>query len=215
MAGKLDALRAVPLFASLDDQDLKTLLSACREKVLLKGETLFNEGDEPGGLLIVWRGSLKVHKIGERGREQILEIEGPGRSLAELPLLDGLPYPASCAAIEDSVVLTIPRQEFFRLLEKNPALSRAVIASLSRRLRSMVALVEEISLKAVRQRLAAFLLDQASGGATFDLGLTHQDLASKLGTVREIVSRTLARMAHDGALRMEGRRITILDRDRL
>jgi len=215
MPSKLQTLAEVPIFRGLSAAIHEQILGLCSEKTYVRGETVFHQGDAPQGLFVVWRGALKVFKLGEAGREQILEIEGPGRSVAELPLFDGLPYPASCAAIEDSIVLVLPVESFHRIVAHEPDLARAVIASLSQRLRHMVALVEEISLKAVRQRLAGLLLELAGQEDRVRLPWNNQEIAARIGTVREIVSRTFSRMAHEGALRIEGREVTILDRDRL
>lgn len=215
MPGKLDVVRAAPIFAGLPEAKLEVVLSHLHEKTFLKGENLWVEGEATKGLWIVWKGTVKVYKLGEGGREQILAMEGPGRSVAELPVLDGLPYPASCAAMEDSIVLNMPPSTFHRIVESEPAVARAVIASLSMRLRRMVGLVQELSLKAVRDRLGGLLLELAKDQDTFELPWNNQEIASRLGTVREIVSRTLSRMVHEGILEMDGRRVTILDRGRL
>jgi CRP/FNR family transcriptional regulator len=215
MLTRQEALRSVPMFRPAPPELIDRVLESCVEQVHLKGDVLFMQGDPPKGLFVVWRGALKVFKLGEEGREQILEIEGPGRSVAELPLFDGLPYPACCAAIEDSVVLFVPVDAFHRLLEGEPSLPRAVIATLSQRLRRMVALVEELSLKAVRQRLADLILELSDGRDSFDLPWNNQELASRIGTVREIVSRAMGRMIQEGAIRLEGRTLVILDRRRL
>jgi len=215
MPSKLQALAEVPLFRGLSRELLDEILGLCVEKSYRRGETVFLEGEPPRALFVVWRGALKVYKVGDAGREQILEIEGPGRTVAELPLFDGLPYPASCAAMEDSIVLTLPGESFHRLVSREPALARSVIAGLSQRLRHMVALVEEISLKAVRQRLAGLLLELAEDADSVHLPWNNQEIAARIGTVREIVSRTFSRMVHEGVLRIDGREITILDRERL
>lgn len=215
MLSKLEALGRVRLFAGLGEETLRAILARCVEKVYLKNEVVFHDGEEPKGLFVVWRGSVKVFKLAASGREQILEIEGEGRSVAELPLMDGDPYPASCAALEDSVLLTVPARDFHSLLEDHPAITRSVIASLAQRMRRMVTLVEEISLKAVRERLADLLVELAGEGDRVELSWTHQEIAARIGTVREIVSRTLARMAHEGVIRQKGRTVTLLDREGL
>jgi len=215
MASKLQTLADVPVFRGLSDELLREILALCVEKSFARGETVFLEGEPPKGLFVVWRGALKVYKVGDAGREQILEIEGPGRTVAELPLFDGLPYPASCAAMEDSIVLILPGESFHRLVGREPALARAVIAGLSQRLRHMVALVEEISLKAVRQRLTGLLLELAGDADSVHLPWNNQEIAARIGTVREIVSRTFSRLVHEGALRIDGRDVTILDRKKL
>jgi CRP/FNR family transcriptional regulator len=215
MPSKLETLGQVRMFHGLPEKILVEIEGLCREKTYQRGETVFSEGQPAGGLFVVWRGAVKVFKIGEGGREQILEIEGPGRSVAELPLFDGSSYPASCAALEESILLTMDATTFHRLVGREPALARAVIAGLSQRLRHMVALVEEISLKGVRQRLAGLLLELAGESDTLCLPWNNQEIAARIGTVREIVSRTLSRMAQEGVLRLNGRTVTLLDRDRL
>lgn len=212
---KIEAVSAVPMFAGLPPELRERILALCAERTLARGESLFLEGEEARGLFIIWKGRLKVYKTGEGGREQILEIEGPGRSVAELPLLDDGPYPASCAALEDSIVLTMAAATFHRLVAGEPALGRAVLRALAHRLRHMVGLVEELSLKAVRERLAGLLLELSGGRDRFHLSLNNQEVAARIGTVREIVSRTLHRMADEGALRIDGRDVTLLDRSRL
>ena len=215
MKGTREVLRSVPILRELPDHLFAEFLSLCSETTYLKGESVFLEGQKAVGLFVVWRGELKIFKVGDGGREQILEIEGPGRTVAELPLFDGLPYPASCAALEDSIVLRMPASTFHRLIEANPLLARAVISSLSQRLRHLVSLVEEISLKDVRERLARLLIELAGARDEVELPWTNQDIASRIGTVREIVSRTMSRMGHEGVIRLEGRTLTILDRRRL
>lgn len=212
MPAKKELLREVPLFRGLDDALIEEILARLVERTFLKGQTVFVEGERPRGLLVVWRGRLKVYKSGDGGREQILEVPGPGSSVAELPLLDGGSYPASCAALEDSIVLTMSRSTFHRLLDREPALTRAILGSLARRLRHMVDLIEGVSLKAVRERLGGLLLELAGERESFELASSHQELAARIGTVREIVSRTLSRMARDGAITIDGRKVTILDR---
>lgn len=215
MSSKIEVLRAVPIFNGLAEAKLEGILAHLHERTFLRGENLWVEGEPSKGLWIVWKGTAKIYKVGEGGREQILAIEGPGRSLAELPLFDGLPYPASCAAMEDAIVLNMSPSIFHRLVESEPAIARAVIGSLAMRLRRMVALVQEVSLKAVRERLAGLLVDLAGDGDAFDLPWNNQEIAARVGTVREIVSRTLSRMVHEGAIEMTGRKVRILDRGRL
>ena len=209
------ALRSGHFLTDVDEAVLDEIASKCTEKGHFKNETIFREGDAPRGLIVVREGAVKIFKIGDTGREQILEIEGPGRSVAELPLFDGLPYPASCATVADSVILTVRVREFQAILERHPAVSRAIIASLSRRLRRMVMLVQELSLKDVRGRLADLLVELAGASDSVEMTLSHQELAARIGTVREIVTRTLGRMAQEGAIQVDGHTIRLIDRSRL
>jgi CRP/FNR family transcriptional regulator len=211
----MEVLRRVRFLRELDDETLDVVLERCIERIYLRNQTLFLEGEAPRGLFVVRHGTIKVYKTSESGREQILELAGAGESVAELPLFDGRPYPASAAALEDAVVLTVAAQDFHRLLDRHPEITRAIVASLARRLRQFVALVEDVSLKPVRRRLGEFLLELAGDADRLELRWTNQEIAARIGTVREIVSRTLSRMVNDGAIRMEGRVLILLDRDRL
>lgn len=210
-----ELLRAVPVFRGLDDVTMADVCRPCQEKIYLRNQVLFLEGDPPKAFFVVRQGAVKIYRTGDTGREQILEIEGPGRSIAELPMFDGLPYPASCAAVDDAVVLQIPAREFHGLLDRHPAIARAVIATLSQRLRRMVNLVHELSLVDVRGRLADLLVELAADRDAVELPWTNQEIAARIGTVREIVSRTFARMTQEGVIRFDGRQVHILDRAKL
>ncbi len=207
----LETLRGVPFLHELPETTLVEVARRCVEKVHMRGEVIFLEGDPPKGFLVVREGAVKIYKTGEGGREQILEIEGPGRAVAELPLFDGHPYPASCAAVHDTVLLVVRPRDFRELLERHPDLTRAVIASLAFRLRRMVMLVRELSLRDVRQRLVDFLKESSKDGGSFELNLSHQELAARIGTVREIVSRTMAKLVQEGVIRVEGKTVTLLE----
>ena len=211
MLSVLEALRGVPFLRDVPDATIKEIADRCVEKVHLRGEPIFLEGDPPKGLIVVRAGAVKIFKTGDGGREQILEIEGPGRSVAELPLFDGRPYPASCAAVHDTVLLIVRPGEFKELLARHPALTQAVIESLAFRLRRMVMLVRELSLRDVRQRLLDLLHELAGPSGAFELGLSHQELAARIGTVREIVSRTLSKLVQEGAIRIDGKTVTVLE----
>jgi CRP/FNR family transcriptional regulator len=210
MKSVLETLRGVGFLRELPEATLAQVAQKCVEQVHLRGETIFLEGDPPKGLIVVREGAVKIYKTGDGGREQILEIEGPGHAVAELPLFDGRPYPASCAAVHDSVILLVRPREFHELLGRHPELGRAVIASLAFRLRRMVMLVRELSLRDVRERLLDFFQELASEDGTFSLDLSHQELAARIGTVREIVSRTLGKLAQDGVIRIDGKTVTLL-----
>lgn len=211
MLSVIEALRGVPFLREVPESTIKEIADRCVEKVHLRGEPIFLEGDPPKGLLVVRAGAVKIFKTGDGGREQILEIEGPGRSVAELPLFDGRPYPASCAAVHDTVLLIVRPGEFKELLARHPDLTQAVIASLAFRLRRMVMLARDLSLSDVRRRLLDLLHELAGATGSFDLDLSHQELAARIGTVREIVSRTLSKLVQEGTIRIEGKTVTVLE----
>jgi CRP/FNR family transcriptional regulator len=212
MKSVLETLRGVQFLRELPESTLVEVARRCAEKVCMRGEVIFLEGDPPKGLLVVREGAVKIYKTGDGGREQILEIEGPGHSVAELPLFDGRPYPAACAAVHDSILLVVRPRDFQELLERHPDLTRAVIASLAFRLRRMVMLVQELSLRDVRQRLVDLFQELAGEDGSFELDLSHQDLAARIGTVREIVSRTLSKLVQERVISVERKTVTFLDR---
>ncbi len=214
----VETLRRVPFFSVLPREELEALASYCGVRRLSRDETLFTEGDPCEGLYVVQSGGIKLFKMAETGREQVLVIERAGSTVGELAVFDGGAYPASAAAIEDSTLLYLPKREFLELCRRNSAVSFAVIRALAWRFRYMASLVEELSLKEVSHRLARFLRDRAvaSGlrtrrGIEFPLEETNQEIAAAIGTVRDLVSRNLRRFVDRGLIKMERRKVIVLD----
>ena len=147
----------------------------------------------------------------------MLAIESAPSSVAELPLFDGGPYPASVRAVGPVLALFINKNDFQRVCRQYPDVALKVLAVVGGRLRHLVALVESMTFGSVTQRLARLLLEASKGSATetFDLSVTHQELASRLGTVREVVSRNLARFRAQGLIRMHGHQVQIVNRAEL
>ncbi len=219
---RMGTLRKVAFFSTLSEPLLRDLAEACRPKHYRKGEILFLEGEPCPGLFIVHSGAVKIFKTSPGGREQILTVESAGRPIAELAVLDEGPYPASAMAVEDTTVLLIPKGDFHRLCRQHPEIAFGIIRSLAGRFRRLVGLIEALAFLEVGQRLARWLLEKAlregrptARGLEFSLDLTHQELAAQIGTVRELVSRTLSRFQQQGLLAVENRVIVILDLERL
>jgi len=214
----VEILRRVPFFGVLPPDELKALASHCVVRRLAKDEMLFTEGDACEGLYVVREGALKLFKMADTGREQVLVIERAGSTVGELPLFDGGAFPASAAAIEDSTLLYLPKREFLDLCRRNSEVAFAVIRTLAWRFRYMTNLVEELSLKEVSHRLARFLRDRAvkSGartkrGVEFPLEETNQEIGAEIGTVRDLVSRNLRRFVDRGIIRLERRKVIVLE----
>ncbi|MHB9024914.1 MAG: Crp/Fnr family transcriptional regulator [Armatimonadota bacterium] len=210
-----ELIHEFPIFASLDDQTCAELFASGQIRRFDRGEILFLEGEPCKGLYLIRSGVVKIFKESESGREQILALLRAGDTVAELPLFDNAPYPASAAAMDNSVILVIPKARFDDLLARRPQLSKALIAALSRRLRSLVELIADLSLRQVRQRLARFVLEEAGGNDSFHLKLTNEELAARLGSVRDVISRTLSGLQADGLIRLNGRHLEIKDRGAL
>jgi len=214
----VETLRRVPFFAVLPADELKSLAAHCVARRLAKDEMLFAEGDASEGLYVVQDGAVKLFKMADTGREQVLVIERAGSTVGELPLFDGGTLPASAVAIEDSTLLFFPKREFLDLCRSNSEVAFAVIRTLAWRFRYMASLVEELSFKEVSHRLARFLRDRAlrSGvrtrrGIEFPLEETNQEIGAEIGTVRDLVSRNLRRLVDRGIIKMERRKVIILD----
>jgi CRP/FNR family cyclic AMP-dependent transcriptional regulator len=163
-------------------------------------------------------GKIRIFKLSSAGREQVLALEGPGSSFAELPVFDGGNYPAAASASEDTEVLFVSRKDFQNFCREHPEVALKVIAVVGSRLRRLVGIIEDLSFTTVRQRLIALILRlaQASGspskeGVRIELTMSHQNLAAELGTVRELVSRNLSRLQAEGFLEVDGRRIVVKD----
>ena len=211
-------LRKTPLFANLTEQEMHALAARVSKRHFQRGELLFGEGDSCTGLFLVATGKIRIFKLSPAGREQVLAVEGPGSSFAELPVFDGGNYPASASALEEAEVLFISRKDFQNFCREHPEVALKVIAVVGSRLRRLIGIIEDLSFTTVRQRLIALVLrlTQTSGtpsrkGVRVELTETHQDLAAELGTVRELVSRNLSRLQAEGFLEVDGRKIVIKD----
>ncbi|HEY7675482.1 MAG TPA: Crp/Fnr family transcriptional regulator [Candidatus Methylomirabilis sp.] len=219
--GRARALAAVPYFAELGAADLQTLAADARLVRAVKGEVIFEEGSPCGGLYVIAAGCVRVLKRSAGGREQVLHRERGG-ALGEGPLLDGEPYPASAEALEPAALLFLPRESVLAWCRRRPEVAIGIARALARRVRRFAALAEDLALREVGQRLAGYLVARAGedgravrGGLDLVLKESNQEIATQIGTVRELVSRALAGLRREGLIRLSGRRVTILDLERL
>lgn len=215
-------LRAAQLFAALTDSEIQVLAARSVLQHHAAGQLLFSESEACKGLYLVAEGRVRIFKTSPNGREHVLAIEGPGSSIAELPVFDGGTYPASAAAVEDSELVFISRQDFRAVCLEHPEVSLKVLQVVGSRLRRLVGIIEELSFSTVRHRLISWILRQANveaqrtpRGLAFTMQASHQELAAQIGTVRELVSRNLARLQAQGLIEVSGRDITILDHQAL
>lgn len=212
-----NVLRSLAIFERLGDDALEAVASRTVTRKYAKGTVIFREGEEARGLFVVMQGSVKICRSSSDGREQVLLVEHAGRSLAELPLFDGSPYPATARAAEASQLLFLPRDSFDWLLHNNPEIANATLREYGKRIRKLVHLVDKLALKEVPARVATALLEQAEltgaakDGGVFTLSSTHEEMAEQLGTTRESVSRAMSALRKRGAIRQHGPKVTILD----
>lgn len=217
-------LRALPIFAELDDAVLARLAQRCVPRTVGEGHVLFTTGEPCRGLYVVASGRVRIYRTSPEGREQVLHVEGAGRPVAELPLFDGGPYPASAVTLEPTRLVFLPRADFEQLYRDNPDVAQAVIRGLGRRLRHLVQVTETLAFRDVAARLAMLLADYAeragrpvAGGAVeLTLARTQEELAMEIGTARESVSRAWRQLRRDGLIEpLAGHRLRIPDVARL
>lgn len=210
-------LQKTPLFAELAEDELTYIAERAIVRRFDSGQIIFSEGDVCPGLWVIESGRVRIFKTSPSGREQVLAVEGPGSSVAELPVFDGGKYPASAAAVSEASLVFVSKEDFQSLCLKHPQVALKVLRIVGRRLRGLVGIIEQLSFSTVRHRLAALLVRAArqgrhtSQGIEVTLAANNQELAARIGTVRELVSRNLSRLQAEDLIRVEGRNVIIPD----
>ncbi len=209
-------LKKVQIFAGLTDPQLSYLAERAVAKRYAANELVFAETEPCTGLWIVSSGSIRIFKTAANGREQVLGVEGPGSSVAELPVFDGGSYPASVSAVSESVLVFVAKKDFHALVLQHPEVALKVLKVVGGRLRRLVGIIEELSFTTVRHRLAAYILRLAKTagkmtpqGIELSLPGNQQELASHIGTVRELVSRNISRLQAEGIVRTDGKQFFV------
>lgn len=179
---------------------------------------IFNEGDKAKGLYMVGKGKIKVFKLSFDGKEQILHIYGPGHTFGEVPVFQGGNFPASSMALEASSIIYMPRDKFVALITSTPGLGMNLLADLSRRLREFTVQIENLSLKEVPARLAAYIITlskEQKNKLMVTLPISKAQLSNLIGTTPETVSRILKKMSDASYIGVQGKIIHIKDLDGL
>jgi len=220
--GERETIRGIlaesALFGGLPSQHLDAIEKIVVTRQFGRGETIFFEGDPGIGFYMVATGRIKIFKTSLAGKEQILHIFGPGEPFGEVPVFHGQPFPANALALEKSSLLFFPRQDFVDLVHSIPSLALNMLAVLSMRLRRFAAQIENLSLKEVPARLAGYLLylaEEQGNPDQVELEISKGQLASLLGTIPETLSRIFGKMSEEGLIRVEGKKISLLDRQGL
>lgn len=209
-----DFISAVPLFQGLPRDQLHKLAAIAVVRDVENGEIIFTEGEEADGFYVVITGRVKIYKMSMEGKEQILHIFDPPEPFGEVAVFAGIQFPAYAQAILKSSLLFFPREAFIKLISDNPSLGLNMLAVLSIRLRQFTAQIEYLSLKEVPARLASYLVllsEEQHGRSRVTLPISKGQLASLLGTIPETLSRILSKMSSHGLIRVDGRRIELLD----
>lgn len=209
-------LNQTPLFKGLPSKVLLSVAKQAREMRLERDEILFLGGEPAKGLYVIAEGSIRAFRTGIDGREQVIHVERAVTTIAEVPVFDGGKYPSTAAAETLCTIYMIPRDVILNECRLHPELALAAARLLAGRLRMCAELVESLSLREVGQRLAKLFLDRvaainpdAKDTVEFEQPLTHNQLAARIGTVREVVSRALQRLQAQGLVDIDGKRIVV------
>ena len=207
-------LRAVPLFSSVPDEQLRTLATVVTRRSLTRGATVMVAGDQTDSLYIILSGRLKVMMSDAEGKEVILSILGPGEFFGEMGLIDDSPRSASVVGIEPCELLAIAKRDFNKCLAENFEMAMAVMRGLVRRLREADRKIGSLALLDVYGRVARLLLDMSEnvdGQKMVTKRLPKQDIAKMIGASREMVSRVMKDLQLGGYIEMRGSSIVLHD----
>ncbi|HPX62065.1 MAG TPA: Crp/Fnr family transcriptional regulator [Deltaproteobacteria bacterium] len=218
----IELLRKTLIFSGLSDNDLAALARITQQRKFKKGDTLFCTGEQAAGFYLLVSGSIKLCRVSPDGREKVLHFVGPGETFAEAAFFGDGTYPAEARAMASGEALFLPRSGFMELVSSHPGFALNLVASMSLMLRQFVKQIEELSFADVTSRLSAFLLRRAGENSTcyagityVDLGVRKGELAARLGTASETISRTLRKLKDEGVIEVQGSRVVILQMDRL
>jgi CRP-like cAMP-binding protein len=211
-----ELLKTVPIFSELGEADFDTLAKLATRRRYPKDTVVFFENDEGDALFMILEGRIRVTILGDDGREVILTVLGPGDFFGEMALLDHEPRSATAIAAEETELISLHRADFQGLLAENPSISTALIRVLTARLRRANQQISTLALLDVYGRVARVILEMArdegrrlKDGRIAFRRATHQEIANRIGTTRETVTRMLKDLERQGLIHVDGREIVL------
>jgi len=209
-------LANLPLFKELAAVELDRIAAGAREIHAARGDVLFRKGDACEGFHLVIYGQVKLAFTSPDGAEKVVEIMGPGQSFGEAVMFTDKPYPVYAQALADTMLLHVAKRVMFEEIDRDPRFARKMIGGLSRRLHGLVTDLEAYTLHSGTQRVIGYLLrdgadDSDGGSVSVELPTSKTVIASRLNLTPEHFSRILHDLTEDGLIKVEGRRIVILD----
>ena len=207
-------LRRCPFLTGLPAMDLDAIASMSLVRTLAKGQYLYHEGGVVQGFYFVQRGAIKVHRVNWTGKEQLIHVYRPVESFAEETLLTDLGHATDACALESSEVLMVRRSGFIEFLRQKPEVALCLLRSMNRHLCLLIELLDDLTLKDVKTRLAHWLLHrcpnpQSHRPCRFELATTKRVLAAELGAASETFSRAVAKFRAKNLLSIDGRTVTL------
>ena len=214
---KTSILAETAFFTDISPKDLEQLADLCELRSWDSGDILFHAGQRADGFYVVIEGEIEVYRATENLREHIIHQISEGELCGEVPLFSGGTYPACARARGNLRALYVPGGPFFELVRANPDILLEMLAVLGRRLRRFVDLIADLSLKDVQARLADYLLQlrKSQSSDLVVLDASKREIASRLGTIQETLSRALAKFRNQEIIAIEGKKIEIIDPKKL
>jgi CRP/FNR family cyclic AMP-dependent transcriptional regulator len=215
------SLRVIALFEELSDAELARVAASCSTKTYEKNAQILGDQDLTTDVFFILAGSVRSNSVSPKGREVIYSELSAGDIVGEFSAIDGLPRSSAVSALTDCVVARMPTKAFFELLRSNGVVSTKLVELLVAKIRTMSERVFEVSALSVRERLRRELLRLAAGGerqgrrVVIKPSPTHYDIAARIGSHREAVTREFNRLEAEKVLDVSRRQITILDLERL
>lgn len=210
-----ELIRNCLIFSELENSAIKGLSAIIHEQQISRDEMLFAEGDDASDLYILAEGEIELTKSSPDGKEQLIRTVRAGETFGEAAMFAGDTYPATATAKRASAVLALAKKDFIGYIKAHPEVSLKMMGAMAKLLRHLNRLVAELSLGSVQSRLAGYLMKRykKDGKRSFMLGIKKRELAFKLGTISETLSRTLKKFKTRRLIDVQGERITILDPD--
>ncbi len=210
---RIRVLRSNIYFDDLPEEMLQEIARHMYLREFQRGEVLFWEGDPCAGLHIIEEGSVKLYLLSPQGRQYIVRVLEEGETCNEVPAFDGGTNPVNVEALENCRVWVVEPEILRRLVMAHPHFALKVLNNFGQNLRKLVRMVSELAFYQVTHRLAR-LLDELPATEEKEIAVhwTQEQLAARLGTVREVVARSLRELERSGAIHLEDRRIRIVDR---
>lgn len=211
-ATTLNLLQSVPYFSDLGERVLEDIAQSLTPRSYSQGQIIQIEGQRAQGMYLIESGWVKAIKINPEGKEQILNILGPGEVFNTISVFNAGQAPATIEALEETTTWSLPKDMFLALIERHPPLSRAVIHILADRIQHLLELVEDLSLRTVESRLAHKLLEEAEEDTVYrKRWATQTEMAAHMGTVTDVLNRALRHMVEEELIEVSREQIRILD----
>lgn len=211
-----NCIEQVPIFSSLSSAEMLEVARITQERTFAKGELIYSAGDKREALFVIHKGQVKISRLSDIGKEQVIRVLGPGDFMGELALFSHSLMTDNAQALEDCTMCVIEGPRLMELMRKYPTIALKVMEELSQRLERAENLIEDISLHSAERRLAKTLLDLSKETGEVQLTLTKGDFASQIGMTQETLSRKLSAFEEGRLIRQVGhRRIVVLNREGL